>query len=194
MKKFNKNIRAILSPFSGILSDGIGKSSQGLRKAAKGALLGLVAGLIVLFSIGGCGCPKHCTGGGSENTTVIIRDSIITQIDTVEVQLPPEVIEKYVEIDDMLRMETSTAKAWAAVDNKHHLLVGGMENKPTITVPVEEHQEYHQSDSTHTVEIPVPYEVIKYKTPSWCWWLLGGNILLLVLVGLWIYFKLKVRL
>lgn len=171
----------------------IGKISTGVKKAANGALLGLVGAFIFLFGIVSCGCPKHCTGGGSENTTVVIRDSIITQIDTVTVQLPPEIIKEYVPIGDTLQMETSTAKAWAAVDNDNHLLVGGIENKPTIDVPVEQHQEYHQRDSIVYIKEPYPVEVIKYKTPSWCWWLLGGNILLLVIAGLWIYFKLKIR-
>lgn len=33
---------------------------------------------------------------------------------------------------------------------------------------------------TDSVQIPYPVEVVKYKTPTWCWWALGGVFLLLV--------------
>ncbi len=33
---------------------------------------------------------------------------------------------------------------------------------------------------TDSIQVPYPVEVVKYKTPQWCWWALGGVILLLV--------------
>lgn len=33
---------------------------------------------------------------------------------------------------------------------------------------------------TDSVQVPYPVEVVKYKTPTWCWWALGGVSLLLV--------------
>lgn len=33
---------------------------------------------------------------------------------------------------------------------------------------------------TDSIQVPYPIEVVKYKTPQWCWWALGGVILLLV--------------
>lgn len=32
---------------------------------------------------------------------------------------------------------------------------------------------------TDSIQVPYPVEVVKYKTPRWCWWTLGGIILLL---------------
>lgn len=33
---------------------------------------------------------------------------------------------------------------------------------------------------TDSIQVPYPVEVVKYKTPQWCWWTLGGIVLLLV--------------
>lgn len=33
---------------------------------------------------------------------------------------------------------------------------------------------------TDSIQVPYPIEVVKYKTPQWCWWALGGIVLLLV--------------
>lgn len=33
---------------------------------------------------------------------------------------------------------------------------------------------------TDSIQVPYPVEVVKYKTPQWCWWTLGGIFLLLV--------------
>lgn len=33
---------------------------------------------------------------------------------------------------------------------------------------------------TDSIQVPYPVEVVEYKTPQWCWWALGGIVLLLV--------------
>ena len=33
---------------------------------------------------------------------------------------------------------------------------------------------------TDSIQVPYPVEVVEYKTPQWCWWALGGFVLLLV--------------
>ncbi len=33
---------------------------------------------------------------------------------------------------------------------------------------------------TDSIQVPYPVEVVKYKTPQWCWWALGGIVLLIV--------------
>lgn len=33
---------------------------------------------------------------------------------------------------------------------------------------------------TDSIQVPYPVEVVKYKTPQWCRWALGGIVLLLV--------------
>lgn len=36
------------------------------------------------------------------------------------------------------------------------------------------------SEKIDSIQVPYPVEVVKYKTPQWCWWALGGVSLLLV--------------
>lgn len=33
---------------------------------------------------------------------------------------------------------------------------------------------------TDSIQVPYPVEVVEYKTPTWCWWTLGGIALLIV--------------
>lgn len=37
-----------------------------------------------------------------------------------------------------------------------------------------------KKEKTDSVQVPYPVELVKYKTPTWCWWALGGVFLLLV--------------
>ena len=37
-----------------------------------------------------------------------------------------------------------------------------------------------KKEKTDSIQVPYPVEVVKYKTPQWCWWALGGIVLLLV--------------
>ncbi len=37
-----------------------------------------------------------------------------------------------------------------------------------------------KKEKTDSIQVPYPVEVVKYKTPQWCWWTLGGIVLLLV--------------
>ena len=38
-------------------------------------------------------------------------------------------------------------------------------------------------------EVPVNVETIKYKVPKWCWWLVGFNLLALIISFLYWYIK-----
>ena len=42
------------------------------------------------------------------------------------------------------------------------------------------------------VNIPYEVEIVKRVVPKWCWWLLGGNVLILVLCGIWIFLSGKI--
>jgi hypothetical protein len=41
--------------------------------------------------------------------------------------------------------------------------------------------------------VKVPYPVIEYKVPKWCWWLLAGNILAAILFVLWLMYKVQIN-
>lgn len=120
------------------------------------------------------------------------RDSIITKIDTIPVELAPVYIKDYTSLGDTLHLDTEYASARAWVNPELELLEGDIKSNPKpIYVPVPTHEEYHQKDSIIIKEVPVEVEKVVKKTPRWCWWLLGLNLLVLAGVALRIYLKLK---
>jgi len=146
--------------------------------------------IALMFAASGCS-PKVIYVKGE--TEVVYRDSIVTKIDSVEVPLPVEVIKEVAAPTDTLEMETSLAKAKAWVDTASNTLRGEIKNKPkSLPVPVEHKEEFHQKDSIQKVEVPVPYEVIKYKVPKWCWWILGIAALLLAMEVLKIFMEKRI--
>lgn len=145
--------------------------------------------IAAIFAASGCS-PKVIYVKGE--TEVVYRDSIVTKIDSVEVPLPVEVVREVAAPTDTLEMETSLAKAKAWVDTASNTLRGEIKNKPkSLPVPVEHKEEFHRRDSIQKVEVPVPYEVIKYKVPKWCWWILGIAALLLAMEVLKIFMEKK---
>lgn len=117
------------------------------------------------------------------------RDSIITKIDTLQVQLPPVYIKDYTALEDTLTLHSdyATAKAWVNVDKE--LLEGEMKsNEKPIPVPTPIHEEYHQKDSVQIQEVPVYIDKVKEVTPRWAKILLIVNIAVVVLglIAFWI--------
>lgn len=181
----------------GIFGLGVGKISLKVRKWLKSATAALILAISALFLFGGCGCPKHCTGGASENTNVILRDSIIveTRIDTLEVQLPPIYVKDYTDLGDTLHLSTGTAEASVWVNQEKGLLEGEIHNtnQPIpVAVPSTNEGHFHQRDSIQIKEVPVPVEVEKKVVPTWSWWSLIFNIL--GVCGLVVFIVLKIKL
>lgn len=121
------------------------------------------------------------------DTTVEYRDSIVTKIDSVEVPVPFEVVKEITAVLDPLHMEITNAVADAWVDTNTNTLQGTLKSRGTINTPVPTKEEYHSRDSIQIREIPVPYEVTKYKVPNWCWWVLAWGILALLVFVLRIW-------
>ena len=150
--------------------------------------------LMPLLLLSGCGISNKITE--SENTKVIYVETEKLVLDTVKVEVPVEVTMTYSGLRDTLKMETSIARAEAYIDEDEMQLVGFIENKSTqIEKEVVLRYKTITRDSLiyQTKDIPVPYEVIKTKVPSWCWWMLLINIAVIVIVILkiWINFKAK---
>lgn len=125
------------------------------------------------------------------NTEVQYRDSIIHQIDSVEVPLPVEVIKEVTPLLDPLHMEITNAVADAWVDTNTNTLQGTLKSRGNVTVPVDNKQEFHYRDSVQITEIPVPVETIKKVTPKWALWSVAVNLFLLILLGTGIYVVLR---
>lgn len=145
-------------------------------------LFAWVLGLLLVS----CGTPKYITVKEKE----YIKDTVLIKADTVRVEMPKEVVVNVVPQLDTLKMETSVAEAQAYLDTLTQTLKGTIKNKKTELkkeIQVVEKTKYVE----HKVEVPVPYEVVKTKTPLWAWILLSIDVSLLVgfLLSLWFKFR-----
>ena len=113
-----------------------------------------------------------------------------TLVDTVIKWAPP--VEKIVNEtkDTTSTVETSLAKSTATVSNGtlHHSIENKKDSVKTKIV-------YKDKIVTKTEykEIPVEVEVEKKVVPSWCWWLLGINILVIIGFAIRLYFRFRLR-
>lgn len=169
----------------------IGKISQRARKAAFGAILGLVGAFILLFS-GGCGICKSI-GGGSEHTEVHVRDSVVYNIIDSTIIHEATHYKDMAWLGDSLKIEGTRSRMWAYADTTREALIGGLEEDK-----VEEKQKIiykdriQYRDSIQIKEVPVPVEVEKKVVPTWSWWSLIFNIL--GVCGLVVFIVLKIKL
>ena len=134
-----------------------------------------------------CGRLKYITVKEKE----YIKDTVKIKADTVKVEIPKEVVVTVVPQLDTLKMETSIAESTAYLDTLTQTLKGSIKNKKT-----ELQKEIQTVEKIkfieRKVEVPVPVEVIKKKTPRWAWWLLALDACLLV--GFLLKLKFKFRL
>lgn len=133
-----------------------------------------------------CGAPKYITVKEKE----YIKDTVVVKADTVKVNIPVEVKVEVVPQLDTLKMETSVAEAEAYLDTLTQTLKGTLKNKKTELkkeIQVVEKTKYVE----HKVEVPVPYEVVKKKTPLWAWIMLSINAGLIVGFLLILFLKIK---
>ena len=149
--------------------------------------------LVTILMLTGCGAAQLLPTQSSQVLTVV-RDSVAIHTDTVKVPIP---VERYVDVVpayDTLRLQTSLALSEAWVDTLTHTLKGNLQHKPgalTTDVKYVERVVTVTKDSLVTKEVPVPVEVVKYKTPGWCRRLLVFDLLLLLVFGALAYLKLK---
>ena len=134
-----------------------------------------------------CGTPKYITVTEKE----YIKDTVLIKADTVKVEIPKEVVVNVVPQLDTLKMETSVAEAEAYLDTLTQTLKGQIKNKKTeLKKEIQTVEKIKFVE--RKVEVPVPYEVVKKKTPRWAWWLLTIDACLLV--GFLLKLKSKFRL
>lgn len=149
--------------------------------------------LTILSVFIGCGTTHH-TPSTDTHVHYEIRDSIRYIDSLVPVPIPVERIVDVVPVYDTLKLETSVARAQAYVDTTTHTLRGCIQNKKDsikTVIKYKEHKVVEYRDSTVVQIVPVEVKVEKKVVPSWCWWLLAFNVLVLILLGLRLYLKFK---
>ena len=113
-----------------------------------------------------------------------------TLVDTVIKWMPPvEKVDKETR-DTTSMVETSLAKSTATVSNGtlHHTIENKKDSIKTKIV-------YKDKiiKQTEYKEVPVEVEVVKKVVPGWCWWLLGINILTIIVFAIRLYFRFRLK-
>ena len=113
-----------------------------------------------------------------------------TIVDTVIKWVPPiEKVNKETK-DTTSTVETSLAKSTATVSNGtlHHSIENKKDSVKTKIV-------YKDKIVTKTEykDVPVPVEVEKKVVPSWCYWSLGINILVIISFAIRLYFRFRLK-
>lgn len=141
--------------------------------------------LFILLLLTSCSTIKYVPVKETEYVTVTE-----TLVDTVIKWVPP--IEKIVNEtkDTTSIVETSLAKSTATVSNGtlHHSIENKKDSVKTKIV-------YKDKIVTKTEykEVPVEVEVEKKVVPSWSWWLLGINILVIIGFAIRLYFRFRLK-
>ena len=141
--------------------------------------------LILFILLTSCSTIKYIPVKETEYVTVTE-----TLVDTVIKWEPP--IEKIVNEtkDTTSTVETSLAKSTATVSNGtlHHSIENKKDSVKTKIV-------YKDKIVTKTEykEVPVEVEVEKKVVPSWCCWLLGINILVIIGFVIRLYFRFRLK-
>lgn len=143
--------------------------------------------LIILLTLllTSCSTIKYIPVKGEDiyHTEYVTKDSIV--------YTPVEVIKEVAPELDTLYMETSVAKAKAYLDTNLNILKGEMKNKKEIIY--KDKIVYRDSIVIQKQEVPVEVEVVKKVVPSWCWWLLGINILAAIGFAIRLYFRFRLK-
>lgn len=187
MEILNLKIRAILARFRVWWYNLSSKTFEWQIGPILWQMAAIVAGLLVLLGIGGCGTTKIIPVENKEITKVEVRDSIVYR-DSV-IYIPQEKIVEVVPQLDTLKMEIEQAKTTAYLDTDLMLLRGTLESKKATQKEYIERIEYRERTDTVYVERPQPYEVPKPYIETWCWWSLIINIV----GGLILCFRLYIK-
>lgn len=146
---------------------------------------------LCLVGASSCATPKYIE---KEVEKIVYRDSIVTRIDTVKIQLPPQKVRDYTGLLDILEMETDYAISRSWVDTTKNSLQGTLETKEKpvpVAVPLKE--EIHYRDSIVYVEKPYPVQVEKLVKFVPKFWRVAGilGIVLSILGMFLIYLRIK---
>lgn len=141
--------------------------------------------LLFILLLTSCSTIKYIPVKETEYVTVTE-----TLVDTVIKWTPPIEKTDNETKDTTSTVETSLAKSTATVSNGtlHHSIENKKDSIKTKIV-------YKDKIVTKTEykEVPVEVEVEKKVVPSWCWWLLGINILVMIYFIVRLYFRFRLK-
>lgn len=138
----------------------------------------------------GCGTIKYVPVKEyvtvTETQTEYLRDTL------VQVKIEKEYVRDYTGLLDTLQLETSYALSSAWFDTTSNVLAGTIKNKEKmIAVPVAVKEKVTVRDSIVYRDVPVPVEVVKTVHPKYEAWLWSWLVVSVLLIGAYIYLKVK---
>lgn len=117
------------------------------------------------------------------------RDSLIYVKDTIEIQVPYEVVREVLPDIDTSYLETTVAKSTAYLDTSRRKLHHTLEQKGTIEYVYDTVHVVEYVDRVYEKEVPVEVTVTEYKRDALFWVLVGWAIVCIVYAVLKIYLK-----
>lgn len=165
------------------------KSRPERTKRASFWIFGAAAIIILGIVLGLSGCKPKEVIVEKEKYIYVTKDSIVNRDSTVYV--PVEVYKDY--SLDTLVLKTSLAESKSWLDTNSLYLVGEIRNLKAIQVKYVEVDKWHTKDSIVEKEKPVPYPVVEEKKviPTFAWLCIVWSIVSLILIGIFIYLKIK---
>ena len=148
----------------------------------------------VVFLFIGCATVKEVPINTTQTDSVRVERVVEYRDTTIYVEVPHEVIKEVVPELDTLFMENRVATSTTFLDTTTRTLKGELKTKPTkLPQPVKlpETTEKEEIIKEIVKEIPVTVEVEKRYIPTWCWYSLIGNIVVVLFIGFRLYLKFK---
>ena len=143
----------------------------------------------VLFCIS-CAPVKEVSVNTHQIDSVRVEKVVEYRDTTIYVDVPREVIREVVPELDTLYMENTVATSRSYLDTSTRTLKGELKTKPTkLPQPVKIPETIEKEEIIKEIikEIPVTVEVEKRYIPTWCWYSLIGNIVVVLLIGFRLY-------
>lgn len=142
---------------------------------------------ITVFLISACSTVKYVPIQTEEK--VIVKDSLVYVTDTVTVEIPREVIKEIVPTDTTSILKTSVAKSEAKIERGqlHHTL----EQHGTVKTKIDTFYITKIEEKIVYQDRPIEVEVPKKYVPSFFKFCLYWFIASVILIILFLYFKIK---
>ena len=140
----------------------------------------------------GCAPIKEVPVNTHQIDSVRVERVVEYRDTTIYVEVPHEVIKEVVPELDTLFMENRVATSTTLLDTTTRTLRGELKSKPVkLPQPVKlpETTEKEEVYIEVVKEVSVTVEVEKRYIPTWCWYSLIGNVVVLMLLGFRLYRK-----
>lgn len=147
--------------------------------------------ITTILTLLGCATIRPVPVETTTTVQTIVRDSVVIHRDTVTLEVPVETSSSF-QVQSS-HLETTVALSDAYVDSLG-MLQHSLSNKPFKVekeIVYQDRKVIEYRDSVQIKEVPVEVEVPVRYVPKFYKGLLTFNIIVLILLALWVFFKFK---